>query len=226
MSRVESASAVAPALRSRRIAADDRRRIAGAEETGPERRRVDLLRRGDAHVIRQRSRARRKLLRQRAGDRRIRHVAHRRMARAHQVRAAGVVAFLRAQRAHDRQLIGVLGQLRQVLAEPQPRNARREFFELAAVGVAGLHVERVGLARPAAHPEQDAMPVPARILRDLGRQRRQPTRAARAQQAQPHGAQHVAAMKMTAVTVHDDVLTDRPQKGTKSHKKQIAISYL
>ena len=85
------------------------------------------------------------------------------MARAHQLRAAGVVAFLRAQRADDRELFGMLGELGQVLAELQAGDVGFDLLELAAVGVVGLHVERVGLAGTAAHPQQDAMPAATRI---------------------------------------------------------------
>ena len=94
-------------------------------------------------------------------------------------RAATVIAFGRAEAANDGQLIAHLGQLRQVFADPQSRGLGGDLLELAAVGVARLHVERVGLRGTAGHPEQNAVPLGRGPRGGLG-QSRQPSAGRRA----------------------------------------------
>ncbi len=62
-----------------------------------------------------------------------------------------------------------------------PGTRGRDRLERAAVGVARLQVERVHLAGPAVHPQQDARPLPLRIRRRVGRQRSSSSRR------RPHG---------------------------------------
>ncbi len=76
----------------------------------------------------------------------------------------------------DGQLVAHRRELGQVLADPQARHAGFDLLELAAVGVAGLHVERVGLRRPAGHPQQDAVPAAARVAGGLLGQKRETSR--------------------------------------------------
>src|SRR4051812_46999790 len=90
-----------------------------------------------------------------------------------------------------------------MLAEPQTGYARCHLFELAAVGVAGLHVERIGLARSATHPQQDAMPPSPRILSNLRGQARQPASAAGTQQAESEIAKQAASVDRTVRSRHD-----------------------
>src|SRR4051812_44302986 len=114
------------------------------------------------------------------------------------MRAACMVAFFGAERTHDCDPVRVLGQLRQVLAEPEPRHARLNLLEFAAVRVPRLHVERIGLTRAAAHPKQDTMPPAPRVLRYIGRKRWKPRRTARAQKAKPEAPQNISAVELVA----------------------------
>ena len=86
------------------------------------------------------------------------------MSRVHQIRAATVVAFGRAQTANDRQFLGLSRQFRQMLADTKPGDSGFNFLELATILVAGLHVKRVGLAGSSGHPEQDTMAAAFRII--------------------------------------------------------------
>jgi hypothetical protein len=74
------------------------------------------------------------------------------MASADQVRAAGVIALLRAKGADYRQLIRVLGKFRQVLAKPQSWHDSRQLFKFTTIGMARFHIERVGLTGATTHP--------------------------------------------------------------------------
>jgi hypothetical protein len=91
-----------------------------------------------------------------------------------------VVAFLGGHRPQDGQLLAVLGQLGQVLAEFHSRRSGGDLLEGSAVGMAGLEVEGVRLAGAAIHPQQDARPL---ALRAGGRGRRQPLEPAGHRQA-------------------------------------------
>src|SRR4051794_4330264 len=104
-----------------------------------------------------------------------------------------MIAFFRAQAAHDTKLIRHRPQLWQMLAESQPRNLRRHLLELPAVGMARLHVERIGLRWPARHPQQDALPPPLLIVRQLISQNRKPAAGARAEKAKRGGMKKAAA---------------------------------
>ena len=81
-----------------------------------------------------------------------------------------MVPFLGAHRADDGEVLGLAGELRQVRTEKHPRHGRLDRFEGAAIGVAGLGVEGVGLARAARHPEENARLAAVRVC---GRIRRQ-----------------------------------------------------
>ena len=147
--------------------ADRQRRIPRAEEAGRKRGLIERPIRRNADIVRHGVVFAGQSLRERRANRRILNRPQRLLARANDIRPAAVVAFLGAQAADDRQPIGHLAQLRQVLAESQAGNLRRDFLELAAVGVARLHVERVGLRRTPRHPQQDAMPPPLWIAGQL-----------------------------------------------------------
>jgi hypothetical protein len=92
-------------------------------------------------------------------------------------------------------VLGQPGQLRQVLADAQTRDARGDLAELATVRMARLQVERVQLTWPAVHPQQDAMPAAARVGGQLIGQDRQPAAGACAQATEDGGAEDVAAGK-------------------------------
>jgi hypothetical protein len=117
-----------------------------------------------------------------------------------------MVAFLGGERADNGEAVGLFGELGEVLAELQARGLGRDFFELAAVGVAGLHVEGIGLAGAAGHPEKDAVAAAARIGGDLRGERGQPVRAAGAEQAKAHVLEHQAAIDRGVAIGHDWVL--------------------
>src|SRR5207247_9636509 len=88
---------------------------------------------------------------------------------------------------NDAQSVGHFAEFGQMFAESQAGRFRRDFLELAAVGVPRLHVEGVGLRRAAGHPEQNAMPPPLGIVRELISQYRKPATGAWAEQR--HSAQ-------------------------------------
>src|SRR5436190_788335 len=67
----------------------------------------------------------------------------------HQVGAAGVVGLLGVHGADDGQPLHLLGELRQVLGDPDAGHAGGRLLERAAVLVPGLEVEGVHLAGPA-----------------------------------------------------------------------------
>ena len=78
------------------------------------------------------------------------------IARKHLLRGQTVIGFLCRKAANDRQLFHLLGNGRQVLADLNAGHGCFDRLERAAIGMARLEVERVELARPALHPEQDA----------------------------------------------------------------------
>jgi hypothetical protein len=118
--------------------------------------------------------------------------------------AAFVVAFLRGERADDGEALAVLGELGQVLAEAEAGGGGGDLFKLAAVGVAGLHVERVGLARTAGHPEEDAVSRAAGVGGDLVGEGGEPTGAGCAEHAEAHLLEHRAAVE--GIVGHSGVL--------------------
>jgi hypothetical protein len=97
------------------------------------------------------------LFRQRRADARPLDRSHRRMSGPHQERTAAMIPLPCAQAADDGELVAQLGELREVLADAQALGARFNGREFTAVLVIGFQIERVGLAWPAAHPQQDAM---------------------------------------------------------------------
>src|SRR5262249_16282916 len=68
-----------------------------------------------------------------------------------------------------------------------------DLLERAAVGMAGLEVEGVHLARPAVHPQQDARAAAFGVRRGGARQACQPARQGHAGEAQGGQPQPVAA---------------------------------
>ena len=72
------------------------------------------------------------------------------------VGGALMVAFLVGHRPDERDVFHDLRGLIPALGDRDGRDGRRDGFCLAAVIGAGLGVERFELARPSAHPEQDA----------------------------------------------------------------------
>ena len=66
------------------------------------------------------------------------------------------------------------GDLGEMLAHPDPRNGSVDLLEFSTVGVARLEVERIRLARPAIHPQQDAGAFPLWVARRLRSQERHP----------------------------------------------------
>ncbi len=113
-----------------------------------------------------------------------------------------MIAFFRRERTNDGDPLAMLSELRQMLAESQPRRSGGDFLELAAVVVARLHIKRVGLRRPAAHPEQNTVPLPPRVRRYLLGKSRQPTRAGRAHQPQPKMAEHLTTIELPEGVAH------------------------
>ena len=104
----------------------------------------------------------------RVHDRRVGGVAG-----VHQVVAAIVVPFLGIKRADDVQMMHLLGDLGQVLADLHARGRGVDRLERAAVLLAvGLQVPDVEVAGASAHPEHDAAPVGLAELLGVGLERR------------------------------------------------------
>jgi hypothetical protein len=78
--------------------------------------------------------------------------------------------------------VGHLAEAGQVLAEANAGNFGGDFLELAAIGMARLHIESVGLRRSPGHPEQDAMTSALGIVRQGRSQVREPAAGANVQQ--------------------------------------------
>ncbi len=150
----------------------------------------DPIRR-DADEARQRSFSAGEFLRDRRTQRRIPDRAGRLSAGAHQVGAASVVPFFGSQTADDRQMLGVSGQLGQMLAELQPRYGGVDRFELAAVFVFGFHVEGVGLRGSTDHPQQNVMMPAIGFLGQRFGQSRHPATEDRPQQAERRSAEQL-----------------------------------
>ena len=96
----------------------------------------------------------------RISDRPLRQVAC-----PHHVCRSSVVAFLGSHRSDYRQILHLLRNSRQVLTNLNARNRRIDRLELTAIFVIRLRIERINLARPTAHPKQNASPLALRILR-------------------------------------------------------------
>ena len=114
----------------------------------------------------------------------------RRHARHHVVVAAAVIRILVANGTNDRELVRGRGQLRNAFAELNSRNLRGDGFELAANfrRRIRLRIERLVMRRPAIHPDENAIDVPARQLRlwignDFARAQSQDIAEAKAQHA-------------------------------------------
>ena len=92
-------------------------------------------------------------------DARVRHEA-----RVHVIAAAVVIGLARAHRAHDRQVLHLLRQLRHQLANLEVAGGG-DRLELARRRRARLHVPHIDRRRPAAQPQQDRrLVIPAQRL--------------------------------------------------------------
>jgi hypothetical protein len=115
------------------------------------------------------------------------------LAGADDVGAAAVVAFFGAEAADEAEAISHLAEAREVLTEAEAGDFGGDFLELAAVGVAGLHVERISLRRSACHPKENAVPAALRIIREGAGEVREPAAGASSQEAEGGGFQPVAS---------------------------------
>ena len=109
----------------------------------------------DGHVVRQRLVA---AARQPRGPRAQAGMADRGdllVAGPHQVAALLMVARLGVERSHDRQLIGLLGQLRQLLAESHAADVGVDALGLALHLAARLEIERIQVRHRAGHEQVD-----------------------------------------------------------------------
>ena len=69
-----------------------------------------------------------------------------------------------AHGTNDGHAIRKVRDLRQVLADLDPRHGRLDFLVGAAIGMAGLEVKRIRLAGAAVHPQEDARATPQGVL--------------------------------------------------------------
>ena len=117
----------------------------------------------------------------------------------HQVVGDAVAAVLRVVAADDAELVGLLGQERQVLGDADAGQGRRDGAELAAdLGRSvGLGVEGVVVTRPALHPQEDTA---GGLLFGIGLAVRggQALQAEEAGQSQTEGGQAADAQKSPA----------------------------
>jgi hypothetical protein len=144
--------------------ADDERGVVRAEEAGAERVRVEEPLRGDADEVGQLALRVADLLRHQPAQAGELDAAERQVARPHLVGGAGVVALLGGHAAEDRQLVAELRHLRQVFADLQAGGGRLDLLVRPAVVVPRLQVPHVNGGRPAVHPQQDARPLPLRVV--------------------------------------------------------------
>ena len=94
-----------------------------------------------------------------------------------------------------------LGELRQVRTEQHPRHRRLDGFEGAAIGVARLGVEGVGLARAAGHPEQNARLAAVRVRGRIRRQGLDPAGSRGAQGARGSEPHHLPSSQLRDMAV-------------------------
>ncbi len=85
-------------------------------------------------------------------------------------------AFSGAHAADDGRMLHLLGQLREVLTNLNPRHGRRDRLVVAAVFRVRLHVKGILVAGAAVHPEQDTRPVFAAAAGRVGRHHVEPAR--------------------------------------------------
>jgi hypothetical protein len=135
-----------------RALGDDERRVARAEEAGAVRLGAEEPERGDADEARQLGVRAVEFLADERPDGRVADRPAGDAAGAHQVAAAAVVGLLGGHPAKDRELVGAVGELRQVLADLQIGHLGLDGLDRAAVGVVGLRVPGVDLAGAAVHP--------------------------------------------------------------------------
>jgi hypothetical protein len=110
----------------------------------------------DRHEARQLTGGVRQLVRGDCSERRVLDAWRRHVAGMHQEHRSGVVPLLGVHRADDRQVVHHSRQLRQIVGDLDAGNRRVDGSRLAAVLVVGLGIERLELARAAAHEQQDA----------------------------------------------------------------------
>ena len=133
---------------------DGHRRVLRAEEPGPD---VAVQPAGrDRDVARQVVLRVAEFLGEHRPERRVRHHLAGQLAGVQQLRGPAVLALLGGHAADDAEVLGGRGELRQVLADPQPRDGGVGLLGRPAVLVAGLEVPGVGLAGAAGHPQDDA----------------------------------------------------------------------
>ncbi len=182
--------------------ADEQRGVLRSEKPGAERRRVEVAKRSDAHKARQLGQRIAQLLRHQRTERGIADRRLRQIAVAQQVRGPAVIPFLGSHRADDGQMLGLRGQLGQVLGNPQPRDAGFDGLETAAVFVPGLQVEGIQLAGAAAHPQQNARAAAVGRRRDAVGRAGQPGPGRAADQTGRGQTQHVASRKLPVRRTH------------------------
>ncbi len=110
-------------------------------------------------------------------------------------------AFLGAHRANDGEVLGLAGELRQVRTEQHPRHGCLDRFEGAAIGVARLGVEGVGLARASGHPEQNARLAAVRVSGRVGRQRLDPAGSGGAQGTRGREPHHLPSGQLRDMAI-------------------------
>ena len=204
-----------PVAREARVAGDERLELAPEEAgvlAGEERPevahpvgRVDEV--GEVAArrpeLRQDRPERREVRRRRARDQPP--IGDRRLPRQREVGPGVVVVDRVMHRAHERQVMRLLRQERQVLAEREPGHGRRDRPELAAnpLGRVGLHVPEVLVRRPPLQEEEDQR---LRLRPRIHPGPEQP-RQAEPEQPRPSHAQDVATA---------DAVTQSPTSGRDS----------
>ena len=176
----------------------DQRRVLRAEEPRSVSRRTQEAVRADADVVRKFRSFLPEFLRDHRSHRGVMNRPLRKVTGAHQESRPRVVAFLGAHRTHGDDRLRLPREFRQVLGDFESGHRGLDGFEFSAIGVAGFHVESVGLWWTARHPEQDAGPFLAFwVFRSFFRQRRQPPGHGSAERAQGREPQPFATIQIS-----------------------------
>jgi hypothetical protein len=139
---------VGDVLRHRPGLLHDERPMLNSEEAAADARTTE------AHEGREAGRGLSHALRHPTAERRVLHGRRRDVTGAQEILRALVVAFLARHAAHDRELVRLRCELRQVLADHDPGHVRLD--RLVRTGdLARLRIPRVDVARPTIHPEKD-----------------------------------------------------------------------
>src|SRR5580698_4826500 len=88
-----------------------------------------------------------------------------------------VVSLLGRHRPDDCKLLQFLGDTGQVFRNPYSGYGGFDGLEWSPVGMIGFGIERIGLSRPATHPQNNTRPLSVRVIGRGCRQRGQPARA-------------------------------------------------